>query len=65
MSRRFPNGETHSNKEYHTAVKAVRSKLGEVKHLSTQRKGKQVALSNDILLVAASEKGVAQTTSIF
>ena len=49
MSRRFPNGETHSNEEYHTAVKAVWSKLGEVKHLSTQRKGKQVAFSNDIL----------------
>ena len=40
-SRRFPNGETHSKEEYHAAVKAVRSKLGEVKHLSTQWKGKQ------------------------
>ena len=49
VSRRFPNGETHSKEEYHAVVKTAWSKLGEVKHLSTQRKGKENAFSITIL----------------
>ena len=40
--------------------------LGEVKHLSTQRKRKKSRLNvGNILLVAASEKGIVQTYFIF
>ena len=52
------------HKKYRTAVKAVRSVHGEVKHLSTRRKGKQDTFSITIPLVAESETGIAQTASI-
>ena len=64
VNRRFPNGETHFSKKYRTAVKAVRSVRGEVKHLSTRRKGKQDTFSITIPSVAESERGAAQTASV-
>ena len=56
LIRGCPNGVTHAHVAYHMA-KPYEARPGELNHLSTQRKRNQ----NEIPLVAASERGEAQT----
>ena len=54
MIRRYPNGATHYIEDI---VSCKGGEPGELKHLSTRRKRKQLVIP----LVVASERGTAQT----
>ena len=53
------------NVNYRVSVKDTRCVPREVKHLSTWRNRKKAHVCENILLVAASEKGRAQTELAF
>ena len=59
MIRGYPNGATRLV-EGQTSCRKAWSEPGELKHLSTRRKRKQLV----ILQVVASERGTAQTLSV-
>ena len=59
MIRGYPNGATRLVEDQSSRCKAW-SEPGELKHLSTRRKRKQLV----ILQVVASERGTAQTLSV-